>query len=395
MSNIQNKGEVLPESSMVTDGITNGTPGYMAPEQAAGRNSELDERADIYSLGAILYAMLTWQDPLDQENIDLMLQKTVDGNIIPPKERAPGRNIPSALEAVVLKAMSLNPDNRYSSVNELQTEVSAYLGGFATNAEQATVIKKGFLFAKRNLITFISVCALVFLLLAGLVYSFQEKARKMIPWVPVYQQDFRPGAKEPSPPNTTQPIIKDLAGLYICDPWASGENGLILQAGEMLILPFTETNEIRAETEFSLPSGSDKITLMILNSAGGGYILETGALNNTFHRILRLDENGKRHLLNVLPCDNTNSSIRDISINWIISADRQTVQFTINREQPVTLEAEDFSTGFSAGLHELRLFADAETDVQLTELKLFRTAIARQPSPLLAGKIMEESGNYV
>ncbi|MBR4885411.1 MAG: serine/threonine protein kinase, partial [Lentisphaeria bacterium] len=51
------------------DGIMKGTPGYMAPEQAAGKNSARDERTDIYSLGAILYSLMTWKDPLEEKDV--------------------------------------------------------------------------------------------------------------------------------------------------------------------------------------------------------------------------------------------------------------------------------------------------------------------------------------
>ena len=180
-------GKVFEGSTLTLDGITKGTPGYMAPEQAAGQNSKLDEKSDIYSLGAILYAILTWKNPLDPENIEDMLQRTLYGYIVPPRERAPERDIPSALEAVVQKAMNLNPAERYNSVEELREDVNAYIGGFATDAEQATVIKKSFLFAKRNLITFISVSIIIFLLLAVMIYATQENAWKKAPWIPVYQ----------------------------------------------------------------------------------------------------------------------------------------------------------------------------------------------------------------
>ena len=81
-----------------SDGIRKGTPGYMAPEQAAGKNSEKDFRTDVYSLGAILYSMLTFQNPLRGTTLKEMLAETVNGMVVPPSKRAPDRIIPSSLE---------------------------------------------------------------------------------------------------------------------------------------------------------------------------------------------------------------------------------------------------------------------------------------------------------
>lgn len=133
------------------DGITKGTPGYMAPEQAAGQNKLKDERSDIYALGAILYAILSFESPMAGKPVKDILMETIYGNIEFPKHSETMRRpIPAALEAVMLKAMSREPADRYQSVNELREDIFAFLAGYAPKAEDASSIKKTYLFINRN-----------------------------------------------------------------------------------------------------------------------------------------------------------------------------------------------------------------------------------------------------
>lgn len=132
-------------NGMTVYGKVKGTPGYMAPEQIRG--GPLDKRADIYALGALLYAVLTCRPPFDGE-ADTMLQATVAGDVAPPTKRASG--IPESLSAVVMKAMALEPADRYASVSDLITDVRAFLGGFSPLAHESGLSSELLLFYRRN-----------------------------------------------------------------------------------------------------------------------------------------------------------------------------------------------------------------------------------------------------
>ena len=135
--------------SSTLDGVVKGSPGYMSPEQASGRNSEKDERTDVYCLGAILYSMLTYQAPISFTNIHAALKKCIIGAIPRPSVCA-SAPVPEALEAVTLKAMAVKPEDRYQSVQELISDIEAYMGGFATSAEHADFLTQIKLLIKRN-----------------------------------------------------------------------------------------------------------------------------------------------------------------------------------------------------------------------------------------------------
>ncbi len=102
-----------------------GTPAYMSPEQALGQIDELDHRSDIYSLGGILYKILTNKQPVGRGQVKDVLQKVIQGLIPPP--RGIDSTIPKALEAICLKAMSQDKSARYSRALGLAADVEAWL----------------------------------------------------------------------------------------------------------------------------------------------------------------------------------------------------------------------------------------------------------------------------
>jgi serine/threonine-protein kinase len=110
-------GETLP-------GSTVGTPAFMSPEQAAGALEQIGPASDVYSLGATLYAVLTGRPPLEGSNIERILRASRAGQI--PSPRAVDPSIDPALEAICLKAMALEPKDRYASPRELAEDVERW-----------------------------------------------------------------------------------------------------------------------------------------------------------------------------------------------------------------------------------------------------------------------------
>lgn len=99
-----------------------GTPLYMSPEQVRGGSedgAQIDARTDIYSIGVVLYEILTLKEPLRGERVTETFEMIVKEEPIPPSERTPNRKIPRLLAAIAMKALSKDPEDRQQSMPEL------------------------------------------------------------------------------------------------------------------------------------------------------------------------------------------------------------------------------------------------------------------------------------
>ncbi|EDM26271.1 serine/threonine-protein kinase [Lentisphaera araneosa HTCC2155] len=150
-------------------GAVIGTPAYMAPEQAQGK--VVDPRADVYSLGALLQTMLTFNPPIEGENTEEILSRVSTGQIqspgnndfLPDSLGEKNQRIPRSALAVIKKATQLKPENRYKSSAEFAQELKQILGGFAVNAENAGAIRLSLLLIQRHKI--VSAITAIFTLL--------------------------------------------------------------------------------------------------------------------------------------------------------------------------------------------------------------------------------------
>ena len=139
------KEYVIP---VTLDGMIKGTPGYLSPEQACSERAELSNTSDIYSLGAILYFILTQKSPLEGLDTITSIKRTISGDIPPIKDFAP--ETPNSLIAICKKAMEVSIEDRYSTVEDLKTDIVKYQHGFPTAAEDAGTWDSLKLFIKRN-----------------------------------------------------------------------------------------------------------------------------------------------------------------------------------------------------------------------------------------------------
>ena len=116
-----------------------GTPSYMSPEQVKGR--AVDGRSDIFSLGVMLYEMVTGEKPFPGQNITTVIYKIVNEDPVPPRQIDP--SIHPGISSVVMRALQKEPEQRYQNCREMLEDLRRYRALSAANNPQSTMVMGG------------------------------------------------------------------------------------------------------------------------------------------------------------------------------------------------------------------------------------------------------------
>jgi serine/threonine-protein kinase len=135
------------ETSATMEGDVLGTPAYMSPEQARGEAYRVDDRGDLYSLGVILFQLLTGELPF-RGTVRMLLNQVLQDE--PPRPRRLNERIPRDLETITLKCLAKDPAHRYPTSAELAAELRRYLDGRPILARPVGPIERFWRWCRRN-----------------------------------------------------------------------------------------------------------------------------------------------------------------------------------------------------------------------------------------------------
>ncbi len=147
-----------------------GTPVYMPPEQASGRLDQIDERSDVYALGAVLYELLSNHAPYAGKSSKEILGKVLTAH--PAEVSQFDARIPTDLAAICRKAMARDPESRYQSAKELADEVQRFLSGALVHAHAYQPSELLWRFVKRYRAIVTTACIGILTLIGVGVYSY-------------------------------------------------------------------------------------------------------------------------------------------------------------------------------------------------------------------------------
>lgn len=139
---------LMADSEITRTGEVLGTPSYMAPEQAAGHRREVGPHSDVFSLGAVLYALLTGRPPFKGATPLETLIEVLESEPVPPHKLNP--RVPRDLEMIVLRCLSKKPEERYPSAAALADDLERFLKGEDVHARRPALVRRIRQWARRE-----------------------------------------------------------------------------------------------------------------------------------------------------------------------------------------------------------------------------------------------------
>jgi serine/threonine protein kinase/tetratricopeptide (TPR) repeat protein len=166
------------DSAMTVQGEVMGTPSYMPPEQALGNLDRIGPRSDVYSLGAVLYALLTGQPPFDAPDPQATIARLLHEAPVPPRKTVKGKATPADLEQICLKCLEKDPNRRYESARAFAEDLDRFLAGEPVQAKPPKPLSLMFRKARRKAGQLAGI--VIVLVCLGVAASFLLRERRSV-----------------------------------------------------------------------------------------------------------------------------------------------------------------------------------------------------------------------
>jgi len=161
------------DSGVTQTGAVMGSPSYMAPEQARGRNDLVGPASDVYSLGAVLYELLTGRAPFRGASAMETLHRVANDE--PARPRSLNQDAPADLETICLKCLEKDPLRRYPTARALAEDMGRFLAGEPVQARPASFGRRAVSWARRHPAVLAGAAALALFALAGFAFFLAEE----------------------------------------------------------------------------------------------------------------------------------------------------------------------------------------------------------------------------
>ncbi|HWL10797.1 MAG TPA: serine/threonine-protein kinase, partial [Planctomicrobium sp.] len=158
--------QVQTDHLLTQTGDLLGTLRYMSPEQAAGQLTQVDQRTDVYSLGATLYELLTLRPVFEAKDRRALLRQILEEE--PPALRTIQRSIPRELETITRKALEKTPGERYASAGEMRDDLRRFLNDLPIHARPPSLLERLAKWSRRHRGVVMSGVVALLLTVAGL-----------------------------------------------------------------------------------------------------------------------------------------------------------------------------------------------------------------------------------
>ena len=163
------------DESLTQNGVVMGSPSYMSPEQAAGHLDQVGPHSDVYSLGAVLYELLTGRPPFRAETPAATMRQVMESE--PAAPRKLNAALPPDLETICLKCLEKNPARRYHSARALAEELGRFLNHEPIQAIPVSTVRKAESWLRRHPWPLVAAASSASIVLMGLLYWQFERGK--------------------------------------------------------------------------------------------------------------------------------------------------------------------------------------------------------------------------